>query len=74
MWDDGGMSPDQNGNGVPPIGRQMPDQPEHSAQDHRLRRSGGIVGRDIAGAQEGRASAAEMRDGGDRNSRDTAEM
>ena len=51
--ENGVLSTDWNGNGVPPIGTKITERPERSAQDHRLRRAGVTVGRDVGGRRKG---------------------
>ena len=74
MWENGGLLPDWKGNCVLLIIMQKTDQPERGAQDHWLWCAGVTLGWDVAGAQEGRLTAAETRGDGDRYNRDTAEM
>ena len=65
----GGMSPNWNGNDVPPMRMQTTDQPERGAQDLRLRCSVGMGGRDGVRVQEGSTAESEKLDDGDIYSR-----
>ena len=53
-----------NGDNAPSVGMQMTDRPEHGAQEHRLRHTGGMGGQDGAGEQE--YIEGEVRDRGGR--------
>ena len=57
--DNGGPSPDHNGNNVPPIGTQTPDGPESSALELWLCSAGGTGGRYGAVDQKGSVATYE---------------